>query len=468
VVTRTNSEIAHSLPKAIAVKDSDNDKWYPDAEATDFSNEFGYLKGFDMRMNKSDFMSAAYNCDMYSLDFYDDRMYDLNPDDDGGNPTVTPGYGVDTYSWEKQDDDIVKCFQAAFDNGVKVLTMPWFVYPLAGEGNYGDSDNLFNEYAFTHDGESNPISLMASLCADNDIVYVGHGGGFNEDSSDDWTMIRDDAGNILNRGLYHPNDAKNIFCVATFDELTGECAKSSQTDDDGESLGIFPNSTAGTTYDGRVKPDIVMHGRIQSEDGSYILRPFYNGRDDIMKTSATGSPSTYYSCVQFIGFVALLREARPELNAHQIRECILKTASQGSAPTTDGVGYGLPDLEAAYNYEPETDENDEPAWGSTVETVLRKSVDEIPTINGANRVAAASVMAAPTSWVYANDDVSLDDMKSNLEAQGLKVRNVFNSMNALTVSGANKEQVEQAVANVSGVKKVRPSRKVRLVRTREQ
>ena len=91
-------------------------------------------------------------------------------------------------------------------------------------------------------------------------------------------------------------------------------------------------SSVGPTADGRIKPEVMAVGlsalcvNPESEETGYL---WANG--------------TSFSCPLVAGAAALILEARPELTPMQLREALIRTASQFSAPDSL-MGYGIADI----------------------------------------------------------------------------------------------------------------------------
>jgi hypothetical protein len=109
---------------------------------------------------------------------------------------------------------------------------------------------------------------------------------------------------------------------------------------------------AGPGQTSRVKPDIIS---VQGGPRQVIAWPNLSQADNTTNFTygAILTAATSGTTPAIAGGVCLLREALPLLDAHQIRECILLSASNGnllSANTSNGLGYGLINLEAALAY----------------------------------------------------------------------------------------------------------------------
>ncbi|MBE2279269.1 MAG: S8 family peptidase [Ignavibacteriaceae bacterium] len=95
-------------------------------------------------------------------------------------------------------------------------------------------------------------------------------------------------------------------------------------------------SSVGNTIDGRIKPDLMARGS-QCVVVSSINETGY----------VTGS-GTSYSCPIAAGAAALLLEANPQLTPAQLSELLKQTASNSASPNRE-YGWGIINIDAAYN-----------------------------------------------------------------------------------------------------------------------
>lgn len=115
-----------------------------------------------------------------------------------------------------------------------------------------------------------------------------------------------------------PADADSIIAVGAVDQA-----------------GVIASfSSRGPTYDGRTKPEVCARGV-----SAYMVYP----GDSTAYASGSG---TSFSTPLIGGAAALLLEIHPEWTPMQLREALLNSASQSSAPDND-YGWGIPDLFAA-------------------------------------------------------------------------------------------------------------------------
>jgi len=126
-------------------------------------------------------------------------------------------------------------------------------------------------------------------------------------------VVVNSAGNERNTAWYYiiaPADGDSVIAVGAVN-LQGELA---------------PFSSAGPTYDGRIKPDVVACGVstfCASPDGGY-----------------TRVPGTSLSAPLVAGVCALLLEIHPDWTPIQVREALWTTASQADQPD-NLFGYGI-------------------------------------------------------------------------------------------------------------------------------
>lgn len=97
---------------------------------------------------------------------------------------------------------------------------------------------------------------------------------------------------------------------------------------------VVPNSSRGLTVDGRIKPDLIAFGY-----GSYFVIP--------SGTITTGI-GTSYATPAITGLAACLWQAFPQLTNRQIADVLRSSADKYLSPALP-YGYGLPDMEKAYN-----------------------------------------------------------------------------------------------------------------------
>jgi len=120
-----------------------------------------------------------------------------------------------------------------------------------------------------------------------------------------------------------PADAKKILAVGAID-LRGQIARF---------------SSRGPTADGRLKPEVVARG---------VSTFIASARSS---TAYGRSNGTSFSCPLVAGCVAALLSAHPEWKPVQVREALIKTASQSAQPDNT-FGYGIVDLATALDFLP--------------------------------------------------------------------------------------------------------------------
>jgi subtilisin family serine protease len=136
------------------------------------------------------------------------------------------------------------------------------------------------------------------------------------------------AGNSGNSSWYYiiaPADADSVIAVGAVRE-------------NGQIAGF---SSHGPTYDGRIKPEVCARGV-----STVCINP--NSTTDYSNLSGTS-----LACPLVGGAVALIRQAKPEWSAMDVRESVIMTASQAELPDNN-YGYGIMDAAAALTYETST------------------------------------------------------------------------------------------------------------------
>lgn len=125
------------------------------------------------------------------------------------------------------------------------------------------------------------------------------------------------------------NDGGGFTYVATPGDAPGMLTVGAV--DSGGNYAAF--SSIGPTVDGRIKPDVMAQG----QDAAVI----YPG-------GALGfANGTSFSSPIMAGAVSCLWQSRPELRNEVVMQAVRESAHLFNAPT-DQMGYGIPDMEAAY------------------------------------------------------------------------------------------------------------------------
>jgi len=310
-------------------------------------------------------MGPAYNADVVSIDnlVSDAQFFADNPEQ------------LDLF-----DDVWVEVVEKAFLRGVKVISC---------STNFAGSAGYYYSFPTSGDnftGVNNPLSYIGSLAADHDLVFCESAGNTSyglpytipSPGSGRMGISAADARNILCVGCKMVNDGTVYPAVASYTGNTITSYDNLVIDKDFVQVNTYYNPTidryrgtpkAGYTervlmpYHGfgrtvdtagpgathRCKPDIIS---AQGGSHHYIYWPselpgFKSTYSKIINGATSGTSPT------IAGGVCLLREAFPLYDAHQIRECIMLSASNGDlsdADTDVGLGYGLVNLQAALEY----------------------------------------------------------------------------------------------------------------------
>ena len=340
-------------------------------------------------------MGAGYNADVVGVDTMSGYDSPIAQYGDAELQAQFPGYKF------LFDDIYVETIEKAYLRGCLVLDneqpMGIFNHPNA---------NIAGTYAMT--GVANPISYITSLAADHNAVYCVAGGNWSAItyynistpfggqyvaagdgvSTDGFLYPMTDSLNILSVGtkliddgtLYLADEALNDLVPNTYymnvskDYAQSNLWYNSNTHQytnlptefatarnaygfTTNQLVCFHGFGRTTDHSGpgetrRCKPDIIS---AQGGANQVIVWPKITQADNTnnyiygnLKNAATSG-----TCPTIAGGVCLLREALPRLDAHQIRECIMLSASNGDLSSADsnvGLGYGVINLEAALAY----------------------------------------------------------------------------------------------------------------------
>lgn len=167
---------------------------------------------------------------------------------------------------------------------------------------YFDDETTDLSYSMM-DGRSTRSSLAATLAAHRNMLIVNAVG--NEGLSG-WHYITT------------PSDAEDIIGVGAV----------------GTSGSHTSFSSYGPSADGRVKPDLSALG-----EGVCLVDAY---------GQYTHSNGTSFACPALAGAATSLWSALPDLSALEIRDLLIQNASQYTNPD-DEIGYGIPNIWAAYN-----------------------------------------------------------------------------------------------------------------------
>jgi hypothetical protein len=313
-------------------------------------------------------MGAGYNADVVSLEVM--PGYNLGPAGDPDLITQFPSLR------DNLDDIWVEVMEKAFYRGVQVAGLTMII------------DNLNSDYIYYPEngdttGIGNPISYINSLAADHNMVLCQASGNQanrfvnavptdNGGSGFMWGIA--DSRNVLTVGVkligggtyssinilgedyarlkYYRNPAGDANLYTSYALQTAPSGLFTE-----EFITSYhgygrTNDKAGPGQTNRVKPDIISN---QSGVRQALLWPAITQADNTNNYLYTlfNSAATSGTAPSIAGGVCLLREALPLLDAHQIRECIMLSASNGNltnSNTYNGLGYGLINLEAALAY----------------------------------------------------------------------------------------------------------------------
>jgi serine protease AprX len=139
-------------------------------------------------------------------------------------------------------------------------------------------------------------------------------------------LVVNAAGNERNKPWHFiiaPADADSVIAVGAVDEF--------------DQITIF--SSAGPTYDGRIKPEVVARGLATFCAGTEAVNWYQRVNGTSLSTPLVG------------GCAAVLFSAHPDWTNMQVREALMMTADRASDPDTL-YGWGLVNLFDALNYNP--------------------------------------------------------------------------------------------------------------------
>ena len=204
----------------------------------------------------------------------------------------------------KEMDNLVAALEKADSLGVNVFSIS------LGYGNLFDKPE-WNLSKSDLDGKHTRSSLAATIAARKGMLVCVAAGNEGED---EWGTISS------------PGDADSILTVGAVD-VNGE-------------IGYF--SSYGPSADGRMKPEVCAVG---------VKTTMLNHSNTIVRANGTS-----FACPLMAGFAAALWSARPDENAMQIRERIIRSADRYENPDTENYkyGYGIPDAWKAYKMDKPT------------------------------------------------------------------------------------------------------------------
>ncbi len=157
-----------------------------------------------------------------------------------------------------------------------------------------------------YDGNTCVTTIAADIAAANGIIVCNSAGNYGP--------------NLHTIGA--PADADSILTVGSVNS----------------SSVISDFSSKGPTYDGRIKPEVCALG-----ENNYRA---IASSDIIFGTGANG---TSFSCPMVAGAAGVVLSAHPDWSNMQVRQALMKTASQGYSPNHT-YGWGIIDTWAAIHY----------------------------------------------------------------------------------------------------------------------
>ena len=300
------------------------------------------------------YMGAGYNADVASggITFLDYTTLVEDP----AQPPLT-------------DDMWVEVMEKAFRNGAKVSSAS-LGFNTSYNTDYYQIDNSGNPF----DGIDNPMTYIYSLAADHNLVVCNGAGNWSysylsvvpSPGSGRMPIAPTDARNILSVGSNLVNDgtvyneiydSSKIYARVNYykNPTTGAYSLDPGDGFTERELGSYNGfgRTVDTTGPGethRLKPDIIS---AVGGANHYVYWPSQAPSENNTVYGRVRGPPTSATSPTIAGGVCLLREALRLYDAHQIRECILKSGSNAnlSDPDTElGLGYGLINLAAALAY----------------------------------------------------------------------------------------------------------------------
>ncbi len=194
----------------------------------------------------------------------------------------------------REVDAMVAAFEYADSVGADIITSSLGYYYF---------DDYTTDYTYAmHNGKTLRNSIAATIAARKGMMVCISAGNEGDKA---WHYISS------------PSDADSILTVGA---VTADQQHSSF-------------SSLGPTADGRIKPDVCAMGSAV---------PVYTSDGEFAQANGTS-----FSCPIMAGMVACLWGALPELTNMQLRELILRFASQADVPDNT-LGYGIPNAWETY------------------------------------------------------------------------------------------------------------------------
>ena len=170
---------------------------------------------------------------------------------------------------------------------------------------YNNMDDMSTAFSLDDlDGSSSASRAATAVAGHNRLVCIAAGNYGNRLEWEGRISIPGDADSVLTVGAIAADSTRAAF------------------------------SGCGPTADGRIKPDVVAPGQsVEVFDPASAMVDRGNG--------------TSFATPEIAGMAACLWQALPDLTAMQLRELILRSATQYDAPN-DTLGYGIPNAWTAY------------------------------------------------------------------------------------------------------------------------
>ncbi|MBW8888464.1 MAG: S8 family serine peptidase [Fibrobacteres bacterium] len=202
-----------------------------------------------------------------------------------------------------EEDYVAAAIERAVDSGAQVISIS---LGYRWDFDLGEPDIPYSQL----DGRTRPASLAALGAARRNVVVSVAMGNEAESHPE-------------GPNLGTPADADSILSLGIVNSDRARCGYSS----------------IGPSADGRIKPEIVSMGLI----GGCAVAVAY---PDTAPPHAVAYSGTSFATPVAAAAAALLRQARPEASAEQIRQALLRTADHADHPDNQ-TGYGVMDVAAA-------------------------------------------------------------------------------------------------------------------------